>query len=1077
MRFKHLLQTFLGCWILGLWAIQTSFAQGVTSASINGTVMNMASESLPGATVVAVHIPTGTRYATATRNDGQFNLPNVRTGGPYLITATFVGYAEQKEENIMLKLGETYDAVFILSDNAQILTEVVVRGTSNEVINGSRNGAATNITKEQIANLPTLSRSFQDFVRLTPQAATNSQSGATFLAGRNSRFNNIQIDGASNNDLFGLGNTGAPGGSAGTTPISLDAIEEFQVVVSPYDVRQGRFSGGGINAVTRSGTNKLSGSAFFFGRNQNMAGKSPEANALGQRTKLDNFSDYQAGFRVGGAIIPNKLFYFANAEVTRRVEPLVFKVGDAGQTGSDIVGFVTNPELNKIDSILQNRYGYDAGSYGDISKKTESNKFFVRFDYNPNDKHQITLRFNIVSAFQDEITRSQREVRFSNNGYKFTNLNYSGVLEVKSRFGNNISNNLIVGYSSIRDKRETLGGLFPSVTIGGYAGGGTVVAGAQRSSVYNTLDQNVLEITDNMNLFVGKHAITLGTNNEFFNFDNLFINDGYGRYDFPSYAEFVAGKSSNTNYRYRQNFALPNGKPSAKFGAAQLGLYAQDEYSVSKNLKITGGIRFDLPLFFNTPSYNSKVDSTFGAQYDGVSTNKLPKTNVLISPRVGFNWDVKNDKQTQVRGGLGLFSGRVPYVWISNQYGGTGVDIGSADLRGTSAPILKGSVPDSISNIITTAPRGSIAVTSRSFKMPQLLRGNLAVDRALPWGLVATLEAIYTKTINDVLPVDINLKQATGTLAGDGRPTFPSGNDLVTGNSNRFINGRNFNSVILLDNTSKGYQYSLTAQLQKKYANGFFATAAYTYGQSRDLYSGGSSTAASIWEFNQHVSSPNNLPLAYSQFDIRHRTMAAISYRKEYAKNFATTLSIFYNGQSGQPFSYVYTNDLNGDGGIANDLIFIPAKREDILLVPTGTTDNRTIEQQWQQLDAFINEDDYLSENRGKYAARNAARTPWVHRFDVRLTQDFFMMSGDTKHNFQLTLDIINAGNMISKDWGRDYFVTNQSYEVLNYRGLDAATGRPQFSFGSNAGAPTKPAQVNQIGYRWQAQVGLRYTF
>ena len=1070
----------VGIWLAYMASNPTAaYGQGVTSAAISGMVMNMASEPLIGATVVAVHTPTGTKYMTAAREDGQFNIPNVRTGGPYIITATFVGYEEQKEENVMLKLGETFDGIFILPDNTHTLTEVVVKNTSNEVINGSRNGAATNISKEQIEALPTISRSFQDFVRLTPQAAVNSQSGATFLAGRNSRFNNIQIDGASNNDLFGLGNTGAPGALAGTTPISLDAIEEFQVVISPYDVRQGRFSGGGINAVTRSGSNKISGSAFVFSRNQDLAGKSPEPDAQGNRAKLNNFSDMQAGFRVGGAIIPNKLFYFISTEATRRVEPLVFKVGDAGQTGSDVVGFVTNRDLFKIDSIFKNRYNYDPGSYGNISNKTESNKFFARLDYNLNDNHQITLRFNYVNASLDELVRSKSEVRFSNNAVKFNNSSYSAVVEVKSRFGNNISNNLIVGLSGISDERKTLGSLFPSVTIGGYSGGGTVVAGAQRSSVYNKLDQSTLEITDNLSLYAGKHAITIGTNNELFSFDNLFINDGYGRYDFASYNEFVAGRalSSTSSYRYRQNFALPSGKPTAKFSAAQLGLYVQDEYALAHNVKVTGGLRLDVPLFLSTPSKNRYVDSTFGEKY-GVGTDKLPKPKMLLSPRIGFNWDVKNDKATQVRGGIGLFAGRIPYVWISNQYAGTGVDFGSVDLSGGNAPILKGNAPDSMASISATAPRGLIAVTSPDFKMPQLMRANLAIDRSLPWGLVATLEAIYTKTVNDVLPVDINLKDASGTLAGDGRPMYPSGNSQTTGNSNRFINGQNFNSVILLDNTSKGYQYSVTAQLQRMYANGFFATTAYTYGQSRDIYSGNNATAASIWEFNQHVSGPNNLPLSYSMFDIRHRTMGAVAYRKEYAKNFATTVSVFYNGQSGQPFSYVYTNDLNNDGGRFNDLLFIPAKREDILLVPSSTSDNRTVEQQWNELNSYIENDDYLKERRGEYAARNGARTPWVHRFDVRLMQEFFMKFGESKHTFQLTFDMINAGNFINKDWGRDYFVTNQSFELMNYRGLDAATGRPQFSFGSGTSAAPKQAwQVNQIGSRWQAQVGLRYIF
>lgn len=1067
---------------LAVLSAHMSWAQGTTTSAMNGVITDKLGEGLPGATVIAVHTPTNTQYVAPTNSEGRFNIPNMRVGGPYTVRVTFVGYKEAVRENIFLTLGQNQRLDINLSESEQTLGEVVVRGRQDPTLNSERSGAATNVQREQIERLPTISRSFQDFTRLTPQANGNS------IGGRNGRFNNIQIDGASNNDLFGLGGSGTPGGQAGTSPISLDAIQEFQVVISPYDVRQGRFSGGGINAVTRSGTNDFSGSVFGFGRNQNTAGKSPTADPVtGQRTKLAEFNDYQAGFRLGGPVIKDKLFFFVNGEITRRSAPLLFRAGGSGETGSDILGFVTQEQLQQISDVLRTRYGYDAGSFGEINAETRSNKGFARLDWNISQNHQLTLRHNLVDASDDAISRSQTNFRFSNNGYRFLSKTNSTVAELKSRFGNRYANNLLIGYSTIRDSRAINGAQFPSVTIN--FGQNTVVAGSERSSTQNRLSQDILEITDNFNIFAGKHVLTFGTNNEIFRFDNLFVNDAAGRYDFPDLNSFLAGRSTSTNYRYRQNYALPGGKPTAKFGAAQFGAYIQDEYNVTDNFRFTTGLRVDLPVYFDKPSYNPRVDSSFavataqGPAYD-VRTNRLPKSRVQVSPRVGFNWDVRKDQSFQVRGGVGIFTGRPAYVWISNQYGGTGVDFAGYDRTGTLAPRLSPTVSDSIATLPARAAKGSIAVTAKDFRNPQLLRTNFALDYRLPLGIVATLEGIYSKTLNDVLPQDINLVNPVGVLQGDGRPVYPAGTNAATGGPNRYRNSRDFNNVILLTNTSKGYQYSITGELKKQLSNGFFASTAYTYGQSRDVFSGTSSVAVSTWEFNPHVSGPNNLPLSYSNFDLRHRVIGSFSYRKEYANHFATTISAFYNGQSGTPFSYTYYgSDLNNDGGnpsgSSNDLIYIPRSQNEIVLVTDGPNDRRTVDQIWNELNTFIENDEYLSKHRGEYAARNGARTPWQHRIDVRLLQDFYTKVGSKTHTIQLSVDVINFGNLLNKDWGRDYFVANQNYGLIRYQGLEnTATGRPTFSYGTGTTTtPTVGYQVSQLASRWQAQFGVRYLF
>jgi hypothetical protein len=1046
-------------------SVHVGYAQSTTTSAMSGVVNDKSGSPLPGATVVAVHTPTGTQYVATTNGDGRFSIQNMRIGGPYTIKTSYVGFQEQVRENVHLRLGESSRIDFNITENSTTLGEVQITTQRDNVINAERNGAATNISTKEIERLPTLSRSFQDFTRLTPQANGNS------LLGRNGRFNNIQIDGASNNDLFSAsgGTNGAPGGAAGTQPISLDAIEELQVVLSPYDVRQGRFSGGGINAVTRSGTNNFSGSAFFFGRDEDFAGKSPTPNAQGERTKLDQFKDYQAGFRLGGPIIKNKLFFFVNGEITRRSEPLALRVSkNKDDVGADVVDFVNQKQLAQIDSVLRNKYGYNPGSFGNVNKDTESNKFFARLDWNISNKHQLTLRHNFVDAFQDEITRGKTEFRFANNGYRFTSKTNSTVMQLKSRFNDKYSNDLLVGYSTIRDQREVLGKLFPSITI--VVGNGSVVAGSQRSSTQNTLDQDVLEITDNFSLFAGKNTFTFGTSNEIFRFDNLFINDANGRYDFPSLTEFFAGTSTSSNYRYRQQFAI--GKDRAKFGAAQFGLYAQDEYNIRENLRLTAGIRADMAVYFDKPTYNPKVDELFHRR-----TDKLPPSKVQFSPRVGFNWDVKNDKITQVRGGVGLFTGRPAYVWISNQFVGTGMDIASVDLRGNStptpAPALDPNIPETVAEQGGTIPKSSIAVTSTDFKNPQLLRANLAVDRALGNGITLTLEGIYSKTLNDVLPKDLNLVEPNGTLTGDGRPTFPAARNVST----------DYFNVIELSNTNKGYQYSLTAQVQKQFSKDFFATAAYTYGQARDLYSGTSSTAVSTWEFNPHISGPNNLTLSYSNFDIRNRVLASASYRKEYIGHLATTISIFYNGQNGPAFSYsYYGGDVNADGGQntsnSNDLVYIPRDRNDIVLTTAGTSDPRTLDQIWNELNTFIENDKYLSEHRGQYAARNGARAPFQHRIDLRIMQDIFTHIGEKNHTLQLTADVTNLGNLLNKDWGRDYFVLNDNFGLLRFQGLEGPGGRPTFTFGDGVNpSPKEGFQISQLASRWQAQFGVRYIF
>ncbi|KAA6435918.1 TonB-dependent receptor [Rufibacter glacialis] len=1022
--------------------VHLSWGQGTTTASMNGVLSEASGAGLAGATILAVHTPSNTQYAASADANGRYNLQNMRVGGPYTITATYVGYQEQRKENIFLALGQNLRLDFNLSQGAIGLSEVQVVAERGAVINADRTGAATNVSREQIQNLPTLNRSLQDFTRLTPQASGNS------IGGANNRYNNITIDGAVNNDVFGLAGSGTPGGQAGTQPISLDAIDQIQVVLAPYDVKFGNFTGGGINAVTRSGTNNWEGSVYGFMRNEKTIGKDPVTEA-----KPADFQDYQTGFRIGGPVIKDKLFFFLNGEITRRSEPLLNNLGDAGST-------VPRDSVEMLYNYLNTNYGYDAGSFGPLDRRTESNKIFARLDWNITDRHQLTLRHNFVDAFDDNISRFTNGFRFANNAYEFASTTNSTVAELRSRFSESISNNLIVGYSRIRDKRDTPGGLFPMIRIN-YSNGGTgnVDAGTERSSAFNELDQDIFEVTDNLIAFLGRHTLTLGTHNEFFSFRNLFVNNGNGYYQFNSFRDFFRtdanGNPAPRPFRIEQTYSADanNPRPAAEFDAMQLGFYVQDEISVTDNFRLTLGLRLDIPVMPDTPDRNYALEKAY-FPYNGLRdlrTDETPSGQLLWAPRLGFNWDVKGDKTFQVRGGTGIFTGRVPFVWLSNQFTNNGITFNT--LFRNNPPRFEPNI-DKIRDLGTAGTTAEINLVTNDFKIPQTFRTNLGIDYTLPLGIIATLEGIYSKTLNDIVYQDVNLRQPTGTLVGaDNRPTYPTQRGVHSG----------FTNTILLSNANRGYSYSLTGQLQKNFENGLNTMVAYTYGESKDLNSGTSSTARSNWQFNQIVWNPNDPELSYSRFDVRHRIIATGGYTFNYAGNFGTSIALFYEGQSGTPFTYLYRGDLNGDGNTGNDLMYVPRDRSEINIVD---------DKQWADLDAYISGDSYLSTRRGQYTERNGARTPWTHQVDLRLTQDFLFAAGGKNHKFQLSFDVFNVGNLINKDWGHQYFIQNSAVELVS-ASRNATTNIPTYTFSK----PAKKVWGNTFSSRWQGQVGLRYIF
>ena len=1029
----------------------------VTTSTMSG-VIRETSGALPGASVKATHVPTGTTYTVTTSGDGRFTISNMRSGGPYTVEVSYIGFQPQKTENIFLKLGDVYAFNAKLSDGNNQLEEVVVAGKQDKTFNSKRTGAATNISKEQLQNLPSISRSLQDFTRLTPQANGNSFGGVS------NKFNNISIDGAVNNDVFGLAASGAPGGQAATQPISLDAIQELQVVVAPFDVTNGNAVGGGINAVTRSGTNTVEGSAYFFGRNQNTVGKSLD----GTNTKLSQFSNTTKGLRVGAPIIKNKLFVFVSAELGRITTPTQVNAGSSGSP-------LSLSDAQNIANTIKSRYGYDVGSYDQVTQQTNSDKLFARIDWNINAKNQLTIRHNYIKAFDDKLTRSGSAFSFGNNGYRFNDLQNNSVLELRSTISETLSNNLIIGYSRIRDSRAFNGDLFPQIKINGLGGksANSVTLGSEASSTANSLSQDVFEFTDNFKILAGKHTFTVGTHNEFFKFDNLFINNLAGSYTYNTLADFMSGTVKPLTANSSYSIVPGDSKPSSKFSAAQLGFYFQDEIEAFKGFKLIAGLRADVPLFFDNPLANPLVAQTF----NGYKTNSTPSGQILMSPRLSFNWDLTGDRSIQLRGGTALLTSRAPFVWLSNQFAFSGMTTAQVNATNSTGTFI----PDPNNQQAaggTVTKTYEVDLANPKLRLPQTWKSNLAVDFKLPGGIFATLEALYSKTVNNIIYKNLNLQPATGTIAPglsggqDNRPlfTYPT-----TGKVNN-----TFTNVFLIDNTNQGSTYSLTAQLSKTFDFGLSLSGAYTYGQSKDVNSASSSTASSNFVFNQIANDPNNPPLAYSNYDIRHRVIGSLNYQIRYGKGkaSATTFSLFYAGKSGTPFTYLYFGDLNQDGNNQNDLLYVPRTAADIKLVPLTFKDANNNDvtlspaQQWADLDKFISNDKYLNSHRGQVTERNGARMPWEHQFDLRIMQDLGTVIKGSKNALQLSVDIINVGNLLNKNWGKSYFLLNNASTLVNY----VTTNGGGYTFR----APTDNTAYNSsnnLSSRWQAQVGIRYLF
>lgn len=1027
-------------------------AQTSTTASVNGAVVDSGGEPVAGAAVQALHEPSGSRFSTTTRSDGRYNLRNLRVGGPYRIEVSFIGLRSEEEVDINLSLGQDLRLDFQLEDQAVELEGILVTGDRNAIFSAGRTGAGTNVSRDQIDALPSIARSLNDYTRMTPQLT--GFGGGQAAAGRSNRYNNIQIDGVAFNDVFGLSSSGVP--TLGE-PVSLDAIEEFRVNVAPYDVREGGFTGASVNAVTRSGTNELEGSVYFFGRNESFVGRSPFETDDGIRPRVNDFNEWFFGARLGGPILQDRLFFFVNAEMKRTEQPQ-----EVGPAGSGLANeFVLGADaLNEIRDISLNQYGFDPGGFDRFVQDTQDDKLLARLDWNLSDQHRMTLRYNYVDgADQRGLSRSRTNFSLGSRLYDFEITQNSVVAQMNSSFSGNLVGQGKLAYTRVRQPTRPTGERFPAVIID-VDGNTSVNLGVEQFRQANVLEQDLWEVGYDLTHFRGNHAITFGGSAEYYDFYNLFIDYFDGFYRFDGIDAFRRGQPSEYEYKYSQ---LDDPMPAADWGYVNAALFVQDEWDATDALRLTLGLRAELPVFPDTPERNQLLEQEFGFR-----TDVSPSSSPVLSPRAGFNWDVSGDRSTQLRGGVGLFMGVTPGVWLSNQYSNDGVSL--AQVQARPGDFAGGEFPEGFfepdprsqprpdasdpSNPLRPIDRAQLNIVDPDFKLPQVLRSSLAIDQELPWGgLVGTLEGLYTWNLQDIFYENINLGPQSGSLALDGRPTYE-----------RFAN-QNFNEILLLTNSTRGYQGSLTTQLELPARDGLFGRLAYTFTRAEDENSGTSSRAISQWQNNYHDGRPNERVLGTSLYEIRHRIISALSYRTQLVNRFPTTFSLFYEGRSGLPFSFVFSNNVTNAGNI-NDLFYVPAGPDEVRVVDAQGNDN------WAAFDRFVSHNPHLDERRGQVTIRNGARSPWINQLDLRVAQEIPSVNGQ---RLELTLDVLNAANIINSEWGQQEVSAFASQRVAAYRGVDDATGLPVLEF---RGFPDDSVfQVNDLASRWQLQLGVRYSF
>jgi hypothetical protein len=1089
MLSKKLLQFVLAVLILPAFAL----AQNTTS-SLSGSVKTNTGEVLVGATVTATHEPTGTTYRVQSRSGGRFDISNMNPGGPYIVEVSFLNYANEKKTDLYLSLGDVLKVDFALASKVNNLGNVTVSSLRKTTETSGKGGAETTIGRDKMANLPTVGRNIYDYLRAVPQAKlVNGSEGAVSIAGQNNRYNAFYVDGAINNDVFGLSASGTNGGQAAIAPLSIDAIDQFQVVISPFDASLGNFTGGGINAITRSGTNKTSASVYYFLQNQDLAGKTPtglKENAV----RLNNFSKKTYGFRLGGAITKNKLFYFINVDLQRDLRPQPFDFSQYNGNTKDI------NVLNSLAATLKSTYNYDAGGFLDNTEEVNADRITARIDWNINDRHKLSVSNRYTKGMRlNTSSSSSGTINFYNNGFQFPTTTNSTSAELKSLVGKNASNKMLVTFTNVNDDRGPIGGqAFPRVRIND--GSGAIIFGPDNSSTANLLTQKNWSFYDEFKVTLGKHALKFGVDYEYNDVFNTFIQNTFGNYTYPNLNAFLTnGRPQNYQYGFSM---VDNGKgdntdAAAKFKIAKGSMFLNDELRPSDNLTLSFGIRADYYKFLSKPWADDYTNTVaipkFSQYYDlqGAQSGLTPKVPIAISPRVGFTYKIPEENLI-VRGGVGLFTGRIPLVWPGGLYNNNGIFVGGYSANAAQLDIIRFR-PDpnnqwTPAQVGAGVTKGPLNLVAAEFSTPKIFRTSIALDKKFGSGWSGTLEGIFSKNLNEIYYTNINLLPPIGVSNGVG-----SRNVYSTTNNGRIplnTNGSNpyDNAILLSNNKGKtGYSYSFTLTASKRTNTGFAFDVNYTFGNAVAVNDGTSSVNFSQWRYMETVNGRNFITRSNSDFSAGHRIFTYLSKKFEYAKkSLATTITLAYTGQSGSPISFTYAGspvrDVNT--GETNDLLFIPTQAQlAAMSFATNTVSGVTYSAQQQKdaLNAFIESNPYLRNNRGKFAERNGSRTPFTNIVDLKIAQDFNIKVGAKRYQFQLTYDVFNFGNMINRTWGRNYFQGNDNFSLITFGGYASATDLTpvNFRFNPTIRTPWNVSTTTNAAYaaRWISQVGLRFNF
>jgi hypothetical protein len=1111
MLIKRIIQLMLVAFILPLGI----FAQ-VTTSNISGTVTQANGEALVGASISVKHIPTGTRYAGLSKNGGVFTIPGMQSGGPYTLTCEFVGFKKVELTGINLALGGDFILEVVMESVSAALSNVTVTATRTVSV---KTGVATNVGQKQITTLPSISRSLTDFTRLTPQANGNS------FAGRDGRYNNVTVDGANLNNNFGLSTDPLPGG--GNQPISLDAVEEVSVNIAPNDVRQSNFTGANIAAVTKSGTNTFKGSAYSFFRDQKFIGRDVGNKTLApfnaQKTQIN-------GITIGGPIIKNKLFFFVSGELEKRTTPYGSTWVPTGGSGNGNVSAVHADSLRKFSNYLASAHGYQTGAFDNFPNfQAENYKILAKLNWNINLTHKLSVKYNELKSDNDVMLNATstpnsphsggpnvwtpvarngvQAMSFVNSNYKFTDIVKSGAVELNSNWKGKFSNQMIATYTYIRTTRTPNSTLFPMIDIIGptpYSAGGRnnyMSAGLEPFSLNNDVKNEIYNITNNFNYYAGKHTITVGGAYEYQFVGNMFMPGSQSYYTYGSLADFMNPAARPVSFSL--TYSRIPGKDavySAAMKIGQMSFYAQDEFTINSNLKLTYGVRFDKPTYPEQPLENPSISALTFPGKDGKPTNystgMWPKATFYAAPRASLKWDLDGNKKTIINIGTGVYTGRIPFVYLTNMPTNSGMfQVGAVANAAQLAQITFNKDPKAWQSLFTapapTPNTGGFVLIDKNYKFPQVWRTNVGFEKKLNNNWAFSTDVLYSLDLNATVMRNANETTPTGVvnLGGSTRPSFPT-----TSTAGRRVYAAYANAIVL-ENNKGGGSFSFTSQITKSFTKGFYASLAYTFSEALDITANPGSTAISTWGNNPTSGTQNTRQLSASSFVTPHRIVGTFSYKKEYLKHLATTFSVFYEGAIQGRYSYIYgaaggtapsgfsnTADINYDGN-SQDLMYIPRNASEITFTPlTVGSVTYTAQQQSDAFFKFVAQDKYLRRNMGNVAARNGAQFPMYHRVDARILQDIFTNIGSRKNTLQLSFDCTNFLNILNKNWGIRNFVPN--FNPLRAT-KNATTGEVRYQLATyTPTGTTTPILMDRTfvanfgtSSTWSAQIGLRYIF